>query len=136
MFPSRRRHTSCALVTGVQTFALPTYRRAGAPVRRGRGNPARRDNPQGRSRRDPHRAAPPCRCYSPRCARATTTARCARPSAFPSPPWSPARAASPAPAPARPPPPQPTAPPPPPHATAPPPPPPPPSPPPPPPHPP
>src|SRR3546814_7276027 len=24
-FPSRRRHTSCALVTGVQTCALPIY---------------------------------------------------------------------------------------------------------------
>src|SRR3546814_19579940 len=28
---SRRRHTSCALVTGVQTFALPIFRR---PIRR------------------------------------------------------------------------------------------------------
>src|SRR3546814_2699025 len=27
-FSSRRRHTSCALVTGVQTCALPIYRRA------------------------------------------------------------------------------------------------------------
>src|SRR3546814_9094961 len=27
IFSSRRRHTSCALVTGVQTCALPIYRR-------------------------------------------------------------------------------------------------------------
>src|SRR3546814_10052435 len=30
-FSSRRRHTSCALVTGVQTCALPIYARAGLP---------------------------------------------------------------------------------------------------------
>src|SRR3546814_9979594 len=29
-FSSRRRHTRCALVTGVQTCALPTYAGAGA----------------------------------------------------------------------------------------------------------
>src|SRR3546814_6931952 len=29
-FSSRRRHTRCALVTGVQTCALPIYRRSGA----------------------------------------------------------------------------------------------------------
>src|SRR3546814_1829235 len=28
-FSSRRRHTRCALVTGVQTCALPIYRRSG-----------------------------------------------------------------------------------------------------------
>src|SRR3546814_3691511 len=28
-FSSRRRHTRCALVTGVQTFALPIYREGG-----------------------------------------------------------------------------------------------------------
>src|SRR3546814_6443385 len=36
-FSSRRRHTSCALVTGVQTCALPIYRLAiaeGRPERR------------------------------------------------------------------------------------------------------
>src|SRR3546814_5294460 len=31
-FSSRRRHTRCALVTGVQTCALPIYRRPGEPV--------------------------------------------------------------------------------------------------------
>src|SRR3546814_4942994 len=30
-FSSRRRHTRCALVTGVQTCALPIYRRNAAP---------------------------------------------------------------------------------------------------------
>src|SRR3546814_1766192 len=29
VFSSRRRHTRCALVTGVQTCALPIYRRLG-----------------------------------------------------------------------------------------------------------
>src|SRR3546814_5284067 len=52
------------------------------------------DNPRGRSTRAPRRAAPPCRCCSPRCGRATTTARCVPPSVFPSPPWSRDRAAS------------------------------------------
>src|SRR3546814_14421284 len=36
-FSSRRRHTRCALVTGVQTCALPIYRRQG---RRRRDRPA------------------------------------------------------------------------------------------------
>src|SRR3546814_5997264 len=31
MFSSRRRHTRCALVTGVQTCALPIFRRADLP---------------------------------------------------------------------------------------------------------
>src|SRR3546814_5419573 len=31
-FSSRRRHTSCALVTGVQTCALPIFARAHLPV--------------------------------------------------------------------------------------------------------
>src|SRR3546814_13619257 len=31
VFSSRRRHTRCALVTGVQTCALPIYVAAGAP---------------------------------------------------------------------------------------------------------
>src|SRR3546814_9176196 len=35
-FSSRRRHTRCALVTGVQTCALPIYRRCEAAVRRSR----------------------------------------------------------------------------------------------------
>src|SRR3546814_18378557 len=33
-FSSRRRHTRCALVTGVQTCALPICARAGRPVSR------------------------------------------------------------------------------------------------------
>src|SRR3546814_8221668 len=33
-FSSRRRHTRCALVTGVQTWALPIYRRTTAQARR------------------------------------------------------------------------------------------------------
>src|SRR3546814_9058170 len=38
-FSSRRRHTSCALVTGVQTCALPIYRteRLGGTARLARG---------------------------------------------------------------------------------------------------
>src|SRR3546814_8811101 len=37
-FSSRRRHTRCALVTGVQTCALPIWRGAGRnPARRRRG---------------------------------------------------------------------------------------------------
>src|SRR3546814_9991827 len=32
-FSSRRRHTRCALVTGVQTCALPIYRRGRRPLR-------------------------------------------------------------------------------------------------------
>src|SRR3546814_7068280 len=39
VFSSRRRHTRCALVTGVQTCALPIYRRRG---RRDAGHPLRR----------------------------------------------------------------------------------------------
>src|SRR3546814_10250895 len=31
-FSSRRRHTRCALVTGVQTFALPIYNGGGAII--------------------------------------------------------------------------------------------------------
>src|SRR3546814_1038334 len=33
VFSSRRRHTRCALVTGVQTCALPIFSRNGAPTR-------------------------------------------------------------------------------------------------------
>src|SRR3546814_7467722 len=36
-FSSRRRHTRCALVTGVQTCALPIYRASSAAARRARG---------------------------------------------------------------------------------------------------
>src|SRR3546814_3284610 len=52
-FSSRRRHTRCALVTGVQTCALPIYKRSGqqkfalgmlpADKRFGRDDSARRD---------------------------------------------------------------------------------------------
>src|SRR3546814_20722203 len=57
-FSSRRRHTRCALVTGVQTCALPIYRRARqrhrrqglAACERGRQQTARRYQP-GRHRR-------------------------------------------------------------------------------------
>src|SRR3546814_16502771 len=35
-FSSRRRHTRCALVTGVQTCALPIYMRAAAAIVKGR----------------------------------------------------------------------------------------------------
>src|SRR3546814_3170829 len=43
-FSSRRRHTRCALVTGVQTCALPIYRRPARPAQGGarRGAGARR----------------------------------------------------------------------------------------------
>src|SRR3546814_16799959 len=41
-FSSRRRHTRCALVTGVQTCALPIYFRCGATdARRPAGNARR-----------------------------------------------------------------------------------------------
>src|SRR3546814_3649900 len=45
-FSSRRRHTSCALVTGVQTCALPIYPggRAGDALRG--APPQRREGPQ------------------------------------------------------------------------------------------
>src|SRR3546814_8957535 len=46
-FSSRRRHTICALVTGVQTRALPIFQR-----------PQRRGGKEGRSRRAPHRDEP------------------------------------------------------------------------------
>src|SRR3546814_7596343 len=36
-FSSRRRHTSCALVTGVQTCALPIFRPAAQTARSGGG---------------------------------------------------------------------------------------------------
>src|SRR3546814_3325204 len=38
-FSSRRRHTRCALVTGVQTCALPIYKPAGLVVHPAAGNP-------------------------------------------------------------------------------------------------
>src|SRR3546814_11479312 len=50
---SIRRHMRCALVTGVQTFALPIYlgRRRDAGRWRFRTFAARSDDPRGRSRR-------------------------------------------------------------------------------------
>src|SRR3546814_4097120 len=42
VFSSRRRHTRCALVTGVQTCALPIYpdhRQEDAPIALGAGDP-------------------------------------------------------------------------------------------------
>src|SRR3546814_878908 len=51
LFSSRRRHTRCALVTGVQTCALPIYHL----VRRRRRNQrdhARREQPDGEAERD------------------------------------------------------------------------------------
>src|SRR3546814_992169 len=38
-FSSRRRHTICALVTGVQTCALPIYEGTGDPILFQHGNP-------------------------------------------------------------------------------------------------
>src|SRR3546814_3087824 len=40
-FSSRRRHTRCALVTGIQTCALPIYRRPPGCVRNARDPPGR-----------------------------------------------------------------------------------------------
>src|SRR3546814_7032654 len=42
-FSSRRRHTRCALVTGVQTCALPIYSARRATVRRTHGYEVQRD---------------------------------------------------------------------------------------------
>src|SRR3546814_3975510 len=44
-FSSRRRHTSCALVTGVQTCALPIY--SGRLANRRRYDPRRSDDDRG-----------------------------------------------------------------------------------------
>src|SRR3546814_6605753 len=44
---SRRRHTRCALVTGVQTCALPIYYQAISGTRRTRGPGMNRDQPVG-----------------------------------------------------------------------------------------
>src|SRR3546814_3676606 len=41
-FSSRRRHTRCALVTGVQTCALPIYARTAGVEGRHRRNPVQR----------------------------------------------------------------------------------------------
>src|SRR3546814_11472374 len=48
-FSNRRRHTRCALVTGVQTCALPIWTRAGRGTNAGRGRPWRRGVRAGRS---------------------------------------------------------------------------------------
>src|SRR3546814_9828641 len=58
-FSSRSRHTSCALVTGVQTCALPILRPVGATVRRAAVQDARRrragDHHRHHHQRRPHR---------------------------------------------------------------------------------
>src|SRR3546814_14292883 len=54
-FSSRRRHTRCALVTGVQTCALPICRHACPPITIERGerpSPARRQRAQWRNRQN------------------------------------------------------------------------------------
>src|SRR3546814_5471771 len=61
-FSSRRRHTRCALVTGVQTWALPIY-----PPRQHRANIGRRRRPEiiGPPPRDTrHHPRQPDRCRS------------------------------------------------------------------------
>src|SRR3546814_5494932 len=62
-FSSRRRHTRCALVTGVQTCALPIYPRESLGPR-----PARRNRapPQGTQRRHPRALLPEARNPGPR----------------------------------------------------------------------
>src|SRR3546814_17964099 len=52
-FSSRRRHTRCALVTGVQTCALPIFRNSRGSCRAGSlpRSPRRRDRPLSRRRR-------------------------------------------------------------------------------------
>src|SRR3546814_2802504 len=46
-FSSRRRHTRCALVTGVQTCALPIYRSVSASARSSVKKPAKPHGPEG-----------------------------------------------------------------------------------------
>src|SRR3546814_7574083 len=55
-FSSRRRHTRCALVTGVQTCALPIYHLARRPAARGRLGRRRSSDGDHRSRRELRRA--------------------------------------------------------------------------------
>src|SRR3546814_18876829 len=56
-FSSRRRHTRCALVTGVQTCALPISRRRALLDRRAKGDAAVADTRAQRLRRARARAA-------------------------------------------------------------------------------
>src|SRR3546814_14602121 len=69
-FARRRRHTSCALVTGVQTCALPISagRSAAAPAA-AVGRPGRRS-----TARSPPR--PPSRAQCSKCSRSTTSPCC------------------------------------------------------------
>src|SRR3546814_5685843 len=73
-FSSRRRHTRCALVTGVQTCALPIYRRR-ASAERDLLRPRRADRGGRRDPADPDRARAP---VDPRAS--TTGASCHDPS--------------------------------------------------------
>src|SRR3546814_1509933 len=59
-FSSRRRHTRCALVTGVQTCALPIWRGAlrAPPAWPRRSRPPRRTSPRAGSGASARRTAP------------------------------------------------------------------------------
>src|SRR3546814_5360493 len=61
LFSSRRRHTRCALVTGVQTCALPISGRCARVLAEGQVRLHR----QGRARRRLEHVQPPCQCQSP-----------------------------------------------------------------------
>src|SRR3546814_9408201 len=52
-FSSRRRHTRCALVTGVQTCALPILKREREQIRLVRSEASRRTGVEGHHRLDP-----------------------------------------------------------------------------------
>src|SRR3546814_12308319 len=79
VFSSRRRHTRCALVTGVQTCALPTWVLARCPFRAGTGPadgvvpdvvPAPAE-PESRDIRD-HSGLPGIQGHGPGCTACTT----------------------------------------------------------------
>src|SRR3546814_1535796 len=55
-FSSRRRHTGCALVTGVQTCALPISRRSYAVLLLGRIAPPAKERPRFRGTRSRYRS--------------------------------------------------------------------------------
>src|SRR3546814_5975588 len=55
-FSSRRRHTGCALVTGVQTCALPISRRSYAVLLLGRIAPPAKERPRFRGTRSRSRS--------------------------------------------------------------------------------
>src|SRR3546814_12010151 len=58
-FSSRRRHTRCALVTGVQTCALPISAGAPCPRRGGSAAPEQQAISEGRPAGGPHRTNSP-----------------------------------------------------------------------------